>query len=200
MTADVARRTSIAGCAHHASASPSLSGIAMLDGFVAAVVAEASHLRAARLALLAARRERARHQRCNDTEKYPPRSPPPPSIPSTAVAMALGRAPGRFTPIFGRDAHGAIDVGPWCRGFRTAIQLNPKFWQKLLPARGLAHRWLIPILAHCHRRRRPARSAARHRTVLSPNWRKFDAHRTIQRRCRCHPPVLGSTRYKVSNA
>jgi hypothetical protein len=31
----------------------------------------------------------------------------------------------------------------------AAIQLNPKFWRKLLPARGLAHLWLIPILAHC---------------------------------------------------
>ena len=94
-----------------------------------------------------------------------------------AGPVALSEAPGRFAPIFGRDAHGAIDVGPWCRGFHAAIQLNPKFWQKLLPARGLAHKWLIPILAHCtNADGRPVRGAPPH----GP------------RRCRCHPGVLGS--------
>ena len=95
-----------------------------------------------------------------------------------ALAVALSEAPGRFAPIFGRDAHGAIDVGPWCRGFQAAIQLNPKFWQKLLPTRGLAHRWLIPILAHCtNADGRAVRGAPPHGPLTE--LAQFDAHRTI---------------------
>jgi len=66
-----------------------------------------------------------------------------------ALSATLSEAPERFAPIFARDAEGAVDIGPWCRGFYAAIKLNAKFWRKLLPARGLAHLWLIPILAHC---------------------------------------------------
>ena len=65
------------------------------------------------------------------------------------LATTLSEAPQRFAPIFAHDATGAVDVAPWCRGFHAAIQLNPKFWRRLLPARGLAHLWLIPILVHC---------------------------------------------------
>ena len=66
-----------------------------------------------------------------------------------ALSATLSETPERFAPIFARDAKGAVDIGPWCRGFYAAIQLNPKFWRKLLPTRGLAHLWLIPILTHC---------------------------------------------------
>jgi uncharacterized protein len=65
------------------------------------------------------------------------------------IAAMLSETPNKFKPLFGRDAAGAVDIGPWCRGFYAAIQLNPKFWRKLLPARRRAHLWLIPILAHC---------------------------------------------------
>jgi uncharacterized protein len=125
---------------------PAADDISMLDGFVAAIVAgpatceplgwlcpllgvtrdTISDVGAKEYAALAAA---AKHH--------------------NAFAATLSEAAGRFEPIFGRDAQGAIDVGPWCRGFHAAIQLNPKFWRKLLPARGLAHMWLIPILAHC---------------------------------------------------
>ena len=95
-----------------------------------------------------------------------------------ALAATLSEAPARFAPIFGHDAHGAIDVGPWCRGFHAAIQLNPKFWRKLLPARGLAHRWLIPILAHCtNADGRPVRGAPPHGPL--GELAQFDAHHTI---------------------
>jgi uncharacterized protein len=66
-----------------------------------------------------------------------------------ALSATLSDTPERFAPIFARDAKGAIDIGPWCRGFYAAIQLNPKFWRKLMPTRGLAHLWLIPILTYC---------------------------------------------------
>ena len=66
-----------------------------------------------------------------------------------ALSTTLSETPKSFTPLFERDAKGDVEIGPWCRGFHAAIQLNPKFWRKLLPVRGLAHLWLIPILAHC---------------------------------------------------
>jgi Uncharacterised protein family (UPF0149) len=60
-----------------------------------------------------------------------------------ALAATLREARDQFTPRFGRSETGTVDVGPWCRGFYAAIQSNPKYWRKLLPAR----------------RRRPAREA-----------------------------------------
>jgi yecA family protein len=68
-----------------------------------------------------------------------------------AIAATLSQTPDQFTPRFGRSETGTVDVGPWCRGFYAAIQLNPKYWRKLLPARPQDHFWLIPILAHCTR-------------------------------------------------
>jgi uncharacterized protein len=68
-----------------------------------------------------------------------------------ALAATLSEKPDKFTPLFGRSETGTVDVGPWCRGFYAAIQLNPKYWRQLLPARRHAHLWLIPILAHCTR-------------------------------------------------
>jgi uncharacterized protein len=66
-----------------------------------------------------------------------------------ALAVTLSEKPSQFAPLFHRSRTGAVDVGPWCRGFYAAIQLNPKYWRQLLPARRQAHLWLIPILAHC---------------------------------------------------
>ena len=77
-----------------------------------------------------------------------------------ALSATSSETPEQFAPIFARDANSVLDLGPWCRGFYAAIQLNPKFWRKLLPARGLAHLWLIPILAYCAERRAPAPSPA----------------------------------------
>ena len=125
---------------------PAADDVSMLDGFVAAIVAGPATceplgwLRP----LLGVTRDAIND---GDTEEYA-------ALAATAkrhnaLSATLSEPPGRFAPIFGRDAQGAIDIGPWCRGFHAAIQLNPKFWRKLLPARGRAHLWLIPILAHC---------------------------------------------------
>jgi uncharacterized protein len=103
-----------------------------------------------------------------------------------AIAVTLSETPDRFAPLFGRDATGAVDVGPWCRGFYAAIQLNPKYWRKLLPARRLAHLWLIPILAHCTEDDgRPVRGAP----PLGPltELARFDA-------CRAIPPAIAAIR------
>jgi uncharacterized protein len=95
-----------------------------------------------------------------------------------ALAATLSEKPDRFTPLFSRSKAGAVDVGPWCRGFYAAIQLNPKYWRPLLPARRQAHLWLIPILAHCTRddgRPVPGAPPQGPLTELA----RFDAHRNI---------------------
>jgi uncharacterized protein len=65
-----------------------------------------------------------------------------------AISNTLAEASGRFAPIYGRNAGGAVDVGPWCRGFHAAMQLRPRAWRRLLHARHPAHVWLLPILVH----------------------------------------------------
>ncbi len=102
------------------------------------------------------------------------------------LAATLSEQPDRFTPLFGRGETGAVDVGPWCRGFYAAIQLNPKYWRQLLPARRHAHLWLIPILAHCvgdDGRPVPGAPPRGPLTELA----RFDAHRNI-------PPAVAAMR------
>ena len=125
---------------------PAAESLSMLDGFMAAIVAgPATYEPLAWLCpLIGVSRDAIKD---GSTEEYA-------AIAATAdhhnaLSATLSEAPERFAPIFARDTKGAVDIGPWCRGFYAAIQLNPKFWRKLLPARGLAHLWLIPILAHC---------------------------------------------------
>jgi uncharacterized protein len=154
---------------------PAADGIAMLDGFVAAIVAgPATYQPLGWLCpLLGVTRDAIKH---GDTEEYAALAAA--AQHHNALAATLSEAPARFAPIFQRDAHGAIDVGPWCRGFHAAVQLNPKFWRKLLPARRLAHRWLIPILAHCtNADGRPVRGAPPHGPLTQ--LAQFDAHHTI---------------------
>jgi uncharacterized protein len=66
-----------------------------------------------------------------------------------AISNTLPEAPGRFVPIFGRTASGAVDVAPWCQGFHAAMQLRRKAWRRLWPTGRPANPWLLPILSHC---------------------------------------------------
>jgi uncharacterized protein len=125
---------------------PVAESLSMLDGFIAAIVAgPATYEPLAWLCPLLGVTRGAIHD--GTTEEYAALAAT--AAHHNALSATLSGTPERFAPIFARDAKGAVDVGPWCRGFYAAIQLNPKFWRKLLPARGLAHLWLIPILAHC---------------------------------------------------
>ncbi len=125
---------------------PVAESLSMLDGFMAAIVAgPATYEPLAWLCPLLGVTTEA----INDgtTEEYAALAAT--AAHHNALSAILSETPERFAPIFASDAKGAVDIAPWCRGFYAAIQLNPKFWRKLLPARGLAHLWLIPILAHC---------------------------------------------------
>ena len=165
--------------------------ISMLDGFIAAIVAgPATYEPLAWLSpLLGVTREAI-----NDgtTEEYAALAAT--AAHHNALSATLSETPGRFAPIFGRDAQGAIDVGPWCRGFYAAIQLNPKFWRKLLPARGLAHLWLIPILAYCaDADGRPVRGAPPQGPLTE--LAHFNAHREIPGAVAAIREFLAPTRY-----
>jgi uncharacterized protein len=154
---------------------PVAEGISMLDGFVAAiVVGPATYEPLAWLCPLLGVTRGA----INDggTEEYAALAAV--AEHHNALSATLGESPQRFVPIFERDDTGGIDVAMWCRGFHAAIQLNPTFWRALLPARGLAHRWLIPILAHCARADgRPVRGAPPRGPLTE--LARCDAHREI---------------------
>ena len=136
---------------------PAVDGVSMLDGFLAGiVVGPATYEPLAWLCPLLGVTKDAIND--GDTEEYAALAGV--AEHHNALAAALSETPKRFAPIFARGANGAVDVAPWCRGFHAAIQLNTTFWRKLLPARGQAHPWLIPILAHCvDARGRPVRGA-----------------------------------------
>jgi uncharacterized protein len=125
---------------------PVAESLSMLDGFIAAIVAgPATYEPLAWLCpLLGVTRDAIDD---GTTDEYAALAAT--AAHHNALSATLSETPERFAPLFARDAKGAVDIGPWCCGFYAAIQLNPKFWRKLLPVRGLAHLWLIPILAHC---------------------------------------------------
>ena len=167
---------------------PAADGISMLDGFVAAIGAGPATYEPLRwlCPLLGVTGDAI-----NDggTEEYAALAAA--AKHHNALSATLSEAPGRFAPIFGRDVQGAIHVGPWCRGFHAAIQLNLKFWRKLAKtaARLRAGAYVAdPDPGALHRRRRPA--SLRHATTRSAG-----ALRRLPRnpgRRRCHPRVLGS--------
>jgi uncharacterized protein len=172
---------------------PAADDISMLDGFVAAIVAgPATYEPLGWLCpLLGVTRDAINH---GNTEEYAALAAA--AEHHNALSATLSEAPGRFAPIFGRDVQGAIDVGPWCRGFHAAIQLNPKFWRKLLPARGLAHMWLIPILAHCtDADGRPVRGAPPQGPLTE--LVHFDAYREIPSAVAAIREFWAPTRYNL---
>ncbi len=102
---------------------PVAESLSMLDGFVAAIVAGPATYEplAWPCPLLGVTKDAI-----NDatTDEYA-------AIDATAahhnaLSATLSETPERFAPLFVRDAKGAVDIGPWCRGFYAAIQLNPK--------------------------------------------------------------------------
>jgi uncharacterized protein len=171
---------------------PVAEGISMLDGFLTAiVVGPATYEPLAWLCPLIGVTKDAINN--GDTEDYAALAGV--AAHHNTLATTLSETPQRFTPIFAHDTGGGVDVAPWCRGFYAAIQLNPKFWRKLLPARGLAHRWLIPILAHCSDADgRPVRGAPPPSPLTE--LARFDAAREIPGAVIAIREFWAPTRYK----
>lgn len=154
---------------------PAADSLSMLDGFIAAIVAgPATYEPLAWLCPLIGVTRNAIND--GDTAEYAAVAAV--AEHHNALAATLSDTPERFAPIFAHDATGAVDVVPWCQGFHAAIQLNTTFWSQLLPARGLAHMWLIPILAHCaNADGRPVRGAPQPGPLTE--LARFEAHRKI---------------------
>jgi uncharacterized protein len=65
------------------------------------------------------------------------------------ISNTLSTAPNRFTPIHRTKPNGDIDARPWCQGFHAAMQPRILAWAPLLDTDNISHALLLPILVHC---------------------------------------------------
>jgi uncharacterized protein len=65
------------------------------------------------------------------------------------ISKTLSTAPHRFQPMHRRKPNGDVDARPWCRGFHAAMQLRLPAWAPLLDLSNINHGLLLPILLHC---------------------------------------------------
>jgi uncharacterized protein len=65
------------------------------------------------------------------------------------VSNTLSTAPHRFQPMHRRKPNGDVDARPWCEGFHAAMQLRLPAWAPLLDLSNINHGLLLPILLHC---------------------------------------------------
>jgi uncharacterized protein len=65
------------------------------------------------------------------------------------ISNTLSTAPHRFRPMHQRKPNGDVDARPWCRGFHAAMQPRLLAWALLLDLSNVNHGLLLPILLHC---------------------------------------------------
>jgi uncharacterized protein len=65
------------------------------------------------------------------------------------ISNTLSTTPDRFKPMHRRKASGDIDARPWCQGFYAAMRLRISAWAPLLDTSNVNHGLLLPILLHC---------------------------------------------------
>jgi uncharacterized protein len=65
------------------------------------------------------------------------------------ISNTLSTAPHRFQPMHRRKPNGDVDARPWCRGFHAAMQPRLPAWTPLLDLSNINHGLLLPILLHC---------------------------------------------------
>jgi uncharacterized protein len=65
------------------------------------------------------------------------------------ISNTLSTAPNQFTPIHRTKPNGDIDARPWCQGFHAAMQPRLSAWAPLLDMSNTHHGLLLPILLHC---------------------------------------------------
>ena len=66
-----------------------------------------------------------------------------------AIVETLSKAPKTFEPIFARKPNLDIDAGPWCEGFYAAMKLRLSAWAPLNNPADINYGLLLPILFHC---------------------------------------------------
>ena len=65
------------------------------------------------------------------------------------ISNPLSTAPHRFAPMHPHKPNGDVDARPWCRGFHAAMQPRLLAWAPLLELSNTNHGLLLPILLHC---------------------------------------------------
>lgn len=65
------------------------------------------------------------------------------------ISNTLSTAPHRFQPMHRCKPNGDVDARPWCEGFHAAMRLRLQAWAPLLDLSNIDHGLLLPILLHC---------------------------------------------------
>lgn len=125
---------------------PAATSIAMLDGYVAAIVAGPVSISPLDwiCPLLAVDADAFNH---GGTPEFA-------AISAVAshhndIGKTLSTAPHRFQPVHRRKPNGDVDARPWCEGFYAAMRLRLPAWEPLLDLNNSNHGLLLPILLHC---------------------------------------------------
>src|ERR1700751_2670347 len=64
------------------------------------------------------------------------------------ISQTLSTTPRQFPPMHPREVNGDIDPRPWCQGFYVAMRLRLSAWAPLLDASNVNHGLLLPVLLH----------------------------------------------------
>jgi uncharacterized protein len=125
---------------------PAATSIAMLDGYVTAIVAGPLSISPLDwiCPLLAVDADAFNH---GGTPEFA-------AISAVArhhndISNTLSTAPHRFQPMHRRKPNGDVDARPWCGGFHAAMQPRLPAWAPLLDLSNINHGLLLPILLHC---------------------------------------------------
>jgi uncharacterized protein len=125
---------------------PAATSIAMLDGYIAAIVAGPVSISPLDwiCPLLAVDADAFDH---SGTPEFA-------AISAVArhhndISNTLSTAPHGFQPMHPRKPNGDVDARPWCEGFHAAMQLWLHAWAPLLDLSNINHGLLLPILLHC---------------------------------------------------
>jgi uncharacterized protein len=125
---------------------PAATSIAMLDGYVTAIVAGPVSISPLDwiCPLLAVDADAFNH---GGTPEFA-------AISAVArhhndISNMLSTAPHRFQPMHRRKSNGDVDARPWCQGFHAAMRLRIPAWAPLLDLSNINHGLLLPILLHC---------------------------------------------------
>ncbi|WP_064737413.1 UPF0149 family protein [Bradyrhizobium sp. Ai1a-2] len=121
---------------------PLATSLAMLDGYVSAIVADPLSFPSPKwmCPLLGVEPDAFNH----DTEEFAAIAAV--GMRHNVIRNTLATAPKRLVPLFSHDAAGALDLRPWCTGFCAAMNLRRSAWAPLL--RGDRDLMLRSILRH----------------------------------------------------
>jgi len=125
---------------------PAATSLAMLDGYVAAIVAGSVSMSPLDwiCPLLAIDAAAFNH---GDTPEFAAISAV--ALRHNEIGQILSTTPDRFEPMHRRKPNGDVDPRPWCQGFYAAMRLRLLAWAPLLDANNINHGMLLPILLHC---------------------------------------------------